>query len=193
MGASGLKALYYIAVVLPSPQADAVKTLQNRAHTAYHSRAALRSPPHITLQAPFRLALDQVGGLKQILTEFASSYSSFSIELGGFGCFPPRVVFVRVIENQALSLIQHDLTKKLTEHQIVGSGEQALRAFHPHITIAFRDLIQRHFRSLWDEVEHKSFVDRFTAGGITLLRHDGKIWTAEADFLFGQQEFDERT
>ncbi len=190
---SGLKALYYIAVVLPSPQADAVKTLQNRAHTAYHSRAALRSPPHITLQAPFRLALDQVGGLKQILTEFASSYSSFSIELGGFGCFPPRVVFVRVIENQALSLIQHDLTKKLTEHQIVGSGEQALRAFHPHITIAFRDLIQRHFRSLWDEVEHKSFVDRFTAGGITLLRHDGKIWTAEADFLFGQQEFDERT
>ena len=190
---SGLKALYYIAVVLPSPLADTVKTLQNRVHTEYHSRAALRSPPHITLQAPFRLVLDQVGVLKQVLTEFASSYSPVSIELDGFGCFPPRVVFVRVIENQALSLIQHDLIKTLTEHQIVGSGEQVLRAFHPHVTIAFRDLIQRHFRSLWDEVEHKSFVDRFTAGGITLLRHDGKIWTAEADFLFGQQEFDERT
>ena len=190
---SGLKALYYIAVVLPSPQADAVKTLQNRVHTEYHSRAALRSPPHITLQAPFRLALDQVGVLKQVLTEFASSYSPVSIELDGFGCFPPRVVFVRVIENQALSLIQHDLIKTLTEHQIVGSGEQALRAFHPHVTIAFRDLIQRHFRSLWGEVEHKSFVDRFTAEGITLLRHNGKIWTAEADFLFGQKEFDERT
>ncbi|MDP6768619.1 MAG: 2'-5' RNA ligase family protein [Arenicellales bacterium] len=188
-----MKALYYIAVVLPSAQADAVKALQHRAHTAYHSRAALRSPPHITLRAPFRLPLDQVGGLKQVLTEFASSYTPFSIELGGFGCFPPRVVFVRVIENQALSLIQHDLIKTLTEHQIVGSGEQVLRAFHPHVTIAFRDLIQRHFRSLWGEVEHKSFVDRFTAGGITLLRHDGKIWTAEADFLFGQKEFDART
>ena len=192
-GVSGLKALYYIAVVLPSAQADAVKALQHRAHTAYHSRAALRSPPHITLRAPFRLPLDQVGGLKQVLTEFASSYTPFSIELGGFGCFPPRVVFVRVIENQALSLIQHDLIKTLTEHQIVGSGEQVLRAFHPHVTIAFRDLIQRHFRSLWGEVEHKSFVDRFTAEGITLLRHNGKIWTAEADFLFGQKEFDERT
>ena len=188
-----MKALYYIAVVLPSPLADAVKTLQHRVQTAYHSRAALRSPPHITLRAPFRLPLDQVGGLKQVLTEFASSYTPFSIELGGFGCFPPGVVFVRVIENQALSLIQHDLIKTLTEHQIVGSGEQALRAFHPHVTIAFRDLIQRHFRSLWDEVEHKSFVDRFTAEGITLLRHNGKIWTAEADFLFGQKEFDERT
>ena len=180
-------------MVLPSPQADTVKTLQNRVHTEYHSRAALRSPPHITLQAPFRLVLDQVGVLKQVLTEFASSYSPVSIELDGFGCFPPRVVFVRVIENQALSLIQHDLIKTLTEHQIVGSGEQALRAFHPHVTIAFRDLIQRHFRSLWGEVEHKSFVDRFTAEGITLLRHNEKIWTAEADFLFGQKEFDERT
>ena len=189
---SGLKALYYIAVVLPSPQADTVKTLQNRVHTEYHSRAALRSPPHITLQAPFRLALDQVGVLKQVLTEFASSYSPVSIELDGFGCFPPRVVFVRVIENQALSLIQHDLIKTMTENQMVGSGEQGSRAFHPHITIAFRDLIQRHFRSLWGEVEHKSFVGRFTAGGITLLRHNGKIWTAEADFLFRQEEFDER-
>ena len=189
---SGLKALYYIAVVLPSAQADAVKALQHRAHTAYHSRAALRSPPHITLQAPFRLVLDQVGVLKQVLTEFASSYSPVSIELDGFGCFPPRVVFVRVIENQALSLIQHDLIKTMTENQMVGSGEQGSRAFHPHITIAFRDLIQRHFRSLWGEVEHESFVGRFTAGGITLLRHNGKIWTAEADFLFRQEEFDDR-
>ena len=188
-----MKALYYIALVLPSPLADAVKTLQHRAHTAYHSRAALRSPPHITLRAPFRTPLDQVGSLKQVLTEFASSYPPFSVELGGFGCFPPRVVFVRVIENQMLSAIQHDLIKTLTENQIVGSGEQTLRAFHPHITIAFRDLIQRHFRSLWGEVEHKSFTDRFTAGGITLLRHNGKFWTAEGDFLFGQEEFDVRT
>ena len=184
-GVSELKALYYIAVVLPSPQADAVKTLQNRAHTEYHSRAALRSPPHITLQAPFRLALDQVGVLKQVLTEFASSYSPVSIELDGFGCFPPRVVFVRVIENRMLYAIQHDLIKTLTENQMVGSGEQGSRAFHPHITIAFRDLIQRHFRSLWVEVEHKSFSGRFTASSITLLGHDGKSWTAEDDFLFG--------
>ena len=180
-------------MVLPSPLADVVKTLQHRAHTAYYSHAALRSPPHITLQPPFRLPLDQVARLKQVLAEFASQYLSFAVELGGFGCFPPRVVFVRVIENHMLSAIQHDLIKTLTENQIVGSGEQTLRAFHPHITIAFRDLIQRHFRSLWGEVEHKYFTGRFTAGGITLLRHNGTFWAAEVDFLFGQEEFDVRT
>jgi len=188
-----LKALYYIAVVLPPPLADAVKTLQHRVQTAYHSRAALRSPPHITLRAPFRLPLDQVRCLKQVLTEFAARHLPFSVELGGFGCFATRVVFIRVIENQVLSAIQHDLIKTLTENQIAGSREQTLRPFHPHITIAFRDLIQRHFRSLWAEVEHRSFAGRFTAEGITLLRHNGKIWTAEADFPFGQEKFDVRT
>ena len=172
---------------------DAVKTLQHRVQTAYHSRAALRSPPHITLRAPFRLPLDQVRCVKQVLSEFATRYPPFSVELGGFGCFPSRVVFVRVIENQVLFAIQHDLIKTLAENQIVGSSEQTFRPFHPHITIAFRDLIQRHFRALWGEVEYKSFADRFTAEGITLLRHNGKIWTAEADFAFGQEKFGVRT
>jgi len=188
-----LKALYYIAVVLPSPLADAVKTLQLRAHTAYYSHAALRSPPHITLQPPFRLPLDQVASLKQVLAEFALQYLPFSVELGGFGCFPPRVVFVRVIENQMLSAIQHDLIKTLTENHIVDSDEKSFRAFQPHITIAFRDLTQRHFRSLWGELEQGSFADQFTTKGITLLRHNGKSWTAEADLPFRQEDFDVRT
>ena len=188
-----MKALYYIAVVLPSPLADVVKTLQHRAHTAYYSHAALRSPPHITLQPPFRLPLDQVASLKQVLAEFALQYLSFAVELGGFGCFPPRAVFVRVIENQMLPVIQHDLTKTLTENLIVGTDEKSFRAFQPHITIAFRDLTQRHFRSLWGELEQGSFADQFTAKGITLLRHNGKSWTAEADFPFRQEDFDVRT
>ena len=172
-------------MVLPSPQADAVKTLQHRAHTAYHSRAALRSPPHITLRAPFRLPLDQVRCVKQVLSEFATRYPPFSVELGGFGCFPSRVLSVRVIENQILFSIQRDLIKTLAQNQIASSSEPTFYPFHPHITIAFRDLTQRHFNSLWGEVEHKSFSGRFTASGITLLGHDGKSWTAEDDFLFG--------
>ena len=192
MVVSGLKALYYIAVVLPSPVADAVRTLQHRAHTAYHSGAALRSPPHITLQPPFRQPLDQVANLKQVLAEFASVYLPFPVGLNGFGCFLPRAVFVSVVENQMLSTVRHDLIRTLIQNQIVGPDEQPLRTFHPHVTIAFRDLIRCHFKSLWDEVEHKSFADQFTADGITLLQHNGKGWSAETDFPFRQEDADVR-
>ena len=172
-------------MIVPAPHSDAINRLQHRVHTAYHSGAALRSPPHITLRSPFRLALDQVQCLKQVLTEFATKHVPFSVELCGFGCFPPRVVFVRVIENQILFSIQRDLIKTLAQNQIASSSEPTFHPFHPHITIAFRDLTQRHFNSLWGEVEHKSFSGRFTASSITLLGHDGKSWTAEDDFLFG--------
>ena len=89
--------------------------------------------------------------------------------------------------------IQDDLTKTLAKNQIASTSEQTVRPFHPHITIAFRDLTQRHFNSLWGDVEHKSFSGRFTTESITLLRHNGKIWTAEDDFLFGQEKFDALT
>ena len=81
--------------------------------------------------------------------------------------------------------IQDDLSKTLDKNQIASVSEQTFRPCHPHITIAFRDLTERHFNSLWGEVEHKSFSGRFTASSITLLGHDGKNWTAENDFLFG--------
>ena len=89
--------------------------------------------------------------------------------------------------------IQDDLSKTLDKNQIANASEQTFRPFHPHITIAFRDLTQRHFNSLWGEVEHKSLSGRFSTENITLLRHNGKIWTVEDDFLFGQEKFDAGT
>ena len=89
--------------------------------------------------------------------------------------------------------IQDDLSKTLDKNKIAGASEQTFRRFHPHITIAFRDLTERHFNSLWGEVEHKSLSGRFSTESITLLRHSGKIWTVEDDFLFGQEKFDVRT
>tara|TARA_B100001750_G_C15450997_1_gene568923 strand:- start:996 stop:1277 length:282 start_codon:yes stop_codon:yes gene_type:complete len=89
--------------------------------------------------------------------------------------------------------IQDDLSKTLDKNKIAGASEQTFRRFHPHITIAFRDLTERHFNLLWGEVEHKSFSGRFSTESITLLRHNGKIWTVEDDFLFGQEKFDAPT
>ena len=89
--------------------------------------------------------------------------------------------------------IQDELSKTLDKNQIASASEQTFHTFHPHITIAFRDLTERHFNSLWGEVEHKSFSGRFSTESITLLRHNGKMWTAEGDLLFGQEKFDART
>ena len=70
--------------------------------------------------------------------------------------------------------IQDDLSKTLDKNKIAGASEQTFRHFHPHITIAFRDLTERHFNSLWGEVEHRLFSGRFSTENITLLRQNEK-------------------
>lgn len=47
-------ALYFIALVLPSPLYEEVTRLKEYFRDRYNSKAALRSPPHITLHMPFK-------------------------------------------------------------------------------------------------------------------------------------------
>jgi 2'-5' RNA ligase len=48
--------------------------------------------------------------------------------------------------------------------------------FHPHITLAFRDLKKTMFEAAWNEFKEKSFQTSFVMNAIDLLKHDGKCW-----------------
>ena len=51
-----------------------------------------------------------------------------------------------------------------------------VRPFHPHITIATRDLRKSAFAEAWPQVADQSFEQTFTANGTGLLRHNGHVW-----------------
>jgi len=80
----------------------------------------------------------------------------------------------------------------------MGDHDTAAYAWHTWLNIAkaadksivSRKKIKEVTQSL-DQLD--PFADQFTAKGITLLRHNGKSWTAEADFPFRQEDFDVRT
>ena len=46
-------ALYFIAIIPPSPIFEQASELKNHFMQQYQSKAALNSPPHITLHMPF--------------------------------------------------------------------------------------------------------------------------------------------
>ena len=56
------------------------------------------------------------------------------------------------------------------------------RHYHPHLTIAFRDLKRRQFGALWEEVRERSVHYAFTVTNLTLLWHDGKRWQVDCEF-----------
>ena len=57
--------------------------------------------------------------------------------------------------------------------------------YHPHMTVAFRDLKKELFTLAWDEFESKQYAPSFEVNTITLLKHDGKEWKQLKQFDFG--------
>ena len=50
------------------------------------------------------------------------------------------------------------------------------RPFHPHITIATRDLHKKDFHDAWPMFEKEKFNAEWEANGLSLLRHNRTNW-----------------
>ncbi len=171
--------LCFIAIV-PEPEiASEVQAFQNYALEHFKTGKALRSPPHITLEPPIELELDQLPALENRLKTFAEKQHSFPIQLKNFSAFPPRVVFIDVVENQKLHRLQNDLKiciRSDFDLDLDLRGNRPGQPFHPHMTVAFRDLTKKQFHKAWKYFGHIEYQRTFVANRICLLQHNGRCW-----------------
>lgn len=173
---------YFIAIVPPSPVFDRVEAWKQKFGTELNTRAALRSPAHITLHMPFEWKDKKRTALMEGLSAFAATQTSFVLRLANFGAFPPRVIFIDVVPNESLSQLQHNLSRFCRQqYQLFNANRQDL-PFHPHLTVAFRDLKKKDFAHAWAMVEHEPFVAEFQVSELALLQHDGKLWRLAEKF-----------
>ena len=167
---------YFLALIPPADiQADA-NELKHAFRARYGSQAALKSPPHITLQAPFTRPDEDHDRLLATLAAFCPSTVPVPVQLSGFGAFPPRVIFLAVEQTPALMQLQADLQTYLADTLGIVDPRSRERPFYPHLTVAFRDLKPAAFRQAWPEFEHKPAAYAFVATAIALLRHAGREW-----------------
>ncbi|MDF2449661.1 MAG: 2-5 ligase [Bacteroidota bacterium] len=141
---------YFLAIVPPEPILSEIWNIKRRIFESYQTKGALRSPAHITLHMPFLFDEQKEDKLFNCLKDFKFS-KTLNVVLSSYGCFEPRVVFIDVAENSDLI----ELQKKLVTHVKMNLGllNQAnnLRGFHPHVTVAFRDLKKATFKKVWEE------------------------------------------
>jgi 2'-5' RNA ligase len=172
----------YFLALIPPPEIQAeATTLKQYFRENYRSQAALKSPPHITLQAPFTWPDQERDRLFTTLGTFRSSAASIPVHLSGFGAFPPRVIFLAVQHTSALMQLQAELSQYLAATLGIVDARSRDRPFHPHLTVAFRDLKPAAFRQAWPEFEQRPADYRFAASAIALLRHTGKAWVTIKD------------
>lgn len=172
---------YFIAIVLPEPILSDIESIKTELYHIHNLRGALRSPAHITLHRPFEWKEKNEEALIRKLSEFKFE-KQFLILLKKYGFFEPRVVFINVLNVERLIELHTELKHFCQKNLKLLNEVNDLRGFHPHVTIAFRDLKKLLFYELKKELENKDYANSFNYKGFSLLKFEKK-WEVIHNFL----------
>jgi len=165
--------MYFVALVLPSTLNEKILVYKNMMHEKYDCSVALKSPAHITLVPPFWMEEEKEKQLTRDIDKV--NMEPFSITTNDFSAFKPRTIFIAPALNDTLNQL-----KKLSDDIFNNNNQYKIkidtRHFHPHITIATRDLHKKDFAEAWPYFEGKEFKEEWIVNGISLLRHNKKNW-----------------
>jgi 2'-5' RNA ligase len=171
---------YFIAIVIPEPCYTRIEEVKQRLYEEHGLKGALRSPAHITLHRPFAWKEEKEAQLIEVLSRFKKELT-FNIELKNFAFFEPRVIYVNVLKNKPLEALHLQLKLYAQKELKLLNEVNDLRGFHPHVTVAFRDLKKPKFYALQKSFESKQLACGFNYGGFSLLKLE-KRWEEIAYF-----------
>jgi len=180
-----IKARYFIAIIPPSPYFEQASGLKNYFRDVYKSKAALNSPPHITLHMPFEWRSDREESLIESLEKFSSIKKTINVTFENFNCFEPRVIFIQAVFSKELNELQRALRQFCKMELGLFNADYKDLPFHPHITLAYRDLKKLEFAKAWEEFKEKKFEGSFIASHLCLLRHEEGKWIVRREFVLG--------
>lgn len=177
--------LFFIALLPDEPIQEEITAFKLECARSFQSIHALKTPPHLTLIPPFFWQEERLPELEKALRQFAAEQQGMDVELSGFNNFPPKVIFVNVIENQQLRSLQAALFHYLQTS--IGLTDEKGRRFHPHLTIAHRDLKALIFPQAWAHFSKIAYSQTFKANRITLLEHLKGRWEILSEHHLSEQ------
>lgn len=172
--------MYYLALICPPEVNKQVEQYKHWMKDQFGCAVALKSPAHITLIPPFWLAETRETELINTVLSFTSHLPDLEMQLDNFDHFGKKVLTIGVKENPALVEIKKQVEWHFTRafEDVIRSGN---RPFHPHITIANRDMKPSDFEKAWEHFSNKTFQVSFGTRTISLLKLNAAKWNTIAD------------
>jgi 2'-5' RNA ligase len=166
---------YFLAIVPEGDIQDRCTEIKNEIRDQFNVKYALKSPAHITLKMPFSYNEAKEEKLIEALSKFLAQFEPFPISIGGVGTFGKRVIFLKIKADDRLSKLQAGL-KSFCKRELNLVDELSDRNFHPHMTIAFKDLKEIHFDKIRNLVEDKSLNEELQVTRVHLLKRAEGRW-----------------
>jgi len=174
--------MYFVALVAPEEIDRQVLKWKNFFKENYGCTVALKSPAHITLIPPFWMNEGLEKDLIKSIDELSTAKNKFEITLKDLAAFKPRVIYVDVLKNELLNGLHESLSDFIYKQNKFPIKKED-RSFHPHVTLATRDLYKKAFYEAWEIFSVRKYEVLWLVKGISLLRHNKKNW----DVIFTSQ------
>lgn len=175
---------YFLALIPEEEILKKANDIKEALREKFGVKYALKSPPHITLKMPFSYNEAKEDQLVQRIGGFLKEQLPISVNVTGVGTFGNRVVFLDIEKSLSLDELQRGL-KAFCKTELHLTDELSDRNFHPHLTVAFKDLKPAHFPAILQEVRSRSFRGEFIASQLVLLKRLEGKWILHHKIPFG--------
>jgi 2'-5' RNA ligase len=180
-----LNVKYFIAIVPPEPLKNELEQLKQKFFNEFNTKGALRSPAHITLHMPFEFKEKEENRIILFLENFCKEFNPFEVKIKNYNCFEPRVIYADVVKSDSLFKLRQLLVDRIKPALNILNADYKGLGFHPHITLAFRDLKKQAFYVAWNKYKDEQLEADFDCNTITLLKHHENRWLEHRKFMLG--------
>lgn len=178
---------YFLAILPPETFRREVEMLKKEIREKYGIKYALKSPVHITVKMPFSYNEAKESKLFGQLNEFCSTQEAFELHVRGVDTFGKRVIFLDVEKQNKLTDFQEQLSK-FCKREMNMISELSDRNFHPHMTVAFKDLKPQYFEEVLKLTKSKKLTCKFDVNQLCLLKRISGKWEIDKWFDLGKTE-----
>lgn len=171
-----MKSLYLVCLLPPPDLSKEIDTIRKECSNKFQVFKALRPPVHITLYPPISMEAAKEKPFSMLMAKVAANARPFTQELENFGKFGKQVVYINAVVNTKLMELRQAIASNIERHRFAPTALNKTEDFHPHFTIAYRDVLPHIFHDIWNEYKDRKFKASFFADKLSLLKHDGKRW-----------------
>jgi len=174
--------LYYLALVVPEPFAARIVQTQHELERRFGYGKARTSPPHVTLVPPFPFEEELLPELGKVLDRITQAFRPFTVLVQGTDSFPSHTVFLHILQNRSLRVLEHKLWQGVTGAFPSVAWKDRVR-FHPHITLATGIRREEDFFAMKKLAAEAGGHAQFTVGYVTLLNWKHDQWIPVSKYL----------
>ena len=166
--------LYFIALLADEEVSKQAMIQKQYMLEQYGCRVALKSPPHVTIVPPFNMKEEDEEVLTGCLDKIHLPFDSIEVQTRNYDHFGNRVIFIDIESSSELDYLVNQVYDHLNACGFSFIKDE--RPFHPHITIANRDIPKRNFREIYQHFTALKLEQVMTINSLALLKNEPGKW-----------------